>query len=99
LKVYNHLNEYKEACNPVVTIGTFDGLHLGHQKILNRSLKASEEINGEAVLLSFFPHPRMILQPENNNLRLLNTLDEKISLLHQTGIHHVILHPFDVAFS
>ena len=99
MKVYNHLNEYKEACNPVVTIGVFDGLHLGHQKILNRLLKAAEEINGEAVLLSFFPHPRMILQPDNNELRLLNTLDEKISLLHQTGIHHVILHPFDVAFS
>ena len=99
MKVYNNLNEYEGAINPVVTIGIFDGLHLGHQKILSRLLKAAEELNGEAILLSFFPHPRMVLHPDKNELRLLNTLDEKISLLQRTGIHHVILHPFDLAFS
>ena len=99
MKVYNHLNEFEGAINPVVTIGIFDGLHLGHQKILSRLRKAAEEMNGESVLLSFFPHPRVVLYPDQKDLRLLNTLDEKISLLQRTGLDHVILHPFDFKFS
>jgi riboflavin kinase/FMN adenylyltransferase len=99
LKIYNHLNEFKGAINPVVTVGIFDGLHLGHQKILKRLCKAAEEMDGESVLLSFFPHPRVVLYPDQIDLRLLNTLDEKISLLQRTGIDHVILHPFSLEFS
>ena len=99
MKVYNHLDEFEGAINPVVTVGIFDGLHLGHQKILSRLCKAAKEINGESVLLSFFPHPRVVLYPDQKDLRLLNTLDEKISLLQRTGIDHVILHPFSLEFS
>lgn len=99
MKVYNNLDEFSGVSNPVVTIGIFDGVHIGHRKLLKRILDSAREINGEAVLLSFFPHPRVILQPELGDLRLINTLDEKISLLQNIGIQHVIIHPFDVEFS
>lgn len=99
MKVYNHLDEFQQIHNPVVTIGIFDGLHLGHQKILNRLKECAKEINGESVLLSFFPHPRTVLQPEKSDLRLINTLDEKINLLSDLGIDHVIIHPFDLDFA
>ncbi|MEQ8323480.1 MAG: bifunctional riboflavin kinase/FAD synthetase [Vicingaceae bacterium] len=99
LKVYRHLDEFYGALNPVLTIGTFDGVHLGHQKILKSVEEAAQEIAGESVLLSFFPHPRMVLEPQDKNIQLLNSLDEKISLLKRSGLQHLILHPFDKGFS
>lgn len=99
MKVYNHLDEFNQVKNSVVTIGIFDGVHLGHQKILKRLLEKAKSSDGEAVLLSFFPHPRIILQPDKGDLRLINTLDEKISLLSKIGIDHVIIHPFDMNFA
>jgi riboflavin kinase/FMN adenylyltransferase len=93
------LDEFTDVKNPVVTIGIFDGVHLGHQKILSRLIDSARELNGEAVLLSFFPHPRTVLQPEKGDLRLINTLDEKISLLNSLGLQNIIIHPFDKAFS
>ena len=84
LKVYNHLNEFTGLNNPVVTIGIFDGVHLGHEQIIRRIVETAKKTDGNALLLSFFPHPRAILQPQSE-LRLLNTLDEKINLLNKNN--------------
>jgi len=89
----------KNVKNPVVTTGTFDGVHLGHQKIISRLKDVARENNGETVLLTFFPHPRMVLFPEDNDLKLISTQDEKIELLEKYGIDHLIIHPFTKEFS
>lgn len=85
--------------NPVVTTGTFDGVHLGHQKIISRLKETAKEENGETVLITFFPHPRMVLFPDDNDLKLINTQEEKIELLEQYGIGHLIIIPFTKEFS
>jgi riboflavin kinase / FMN adenylyltransferase len=98
VKVYYELNKFK-AINPVVTIGTFDGVHLGHRKVLKRLKEIAADLKGETVIFTFHPHPRQILTPEEHNLRLINTLDEKIALLRMEGIDHVIVFPFTEKFS
>ena len=98
MKVYHHINKFVAGKNPVVTTGTFDGVHLGHQQIILRLKEVAKKCDGETVLLTFFPHPRMILFPDYKPL-LLNTLEEKISLLGKSGIDHLIVHPFDREFS
>ena len=82
----------------MVTIGTFDGLHIGHRKILERIIHSALELNCESIVLTFFPHPRMVLQ-ESSEVKLLNTIDEKIALLENIGIDNLIIHPFDKEFS
>ncbi len=82
----------------IVTIGTFDGVHLGHQSILKKLLEATENGKYESVVLTFFPHPRMVLQQEHS-LQLLNSIDEETTLLEKFGIDHLIVHPFDEKFS
>ena len=99
MNVYRHISEFSSKKNVVVTAGTFDGVHLGHKKIIEKVIQAAKKINGESVLLTFFPHPRMVLYPESNDLKLLNTIDEKIELLQQCGADHLIIHPFSVDFS
>lgn len=99
MNVYHHINEFNTDKNIVLTTGTFDGVHLGHKKIIEQVIQSAKRINGESVLLTFFPHPRMVLYPESNDLKLLNTIDEKIELLKQSGIDHLIIHPFSVDFS
>ncbi|MCW3084393.1 MAG: riboflavin kinase/FMN adenylyltransferase [Bacteroidetes bacterium] len=99
LKVYNTISDFKNVKNPVVTTGTFDGVHLGHQKIISRLKDVAREQNGETVLLTFYPHPRMVLFPEDNDLQLINTQDEKIELLERYGIDHLIIYPFTKEFS
>lgn len=81
-----------------MTLGTFDGVHIGHKKIIEKLLQSAEETGSESLILSFFPHPRMVLQ-ESSEIQLLNTLNEKIELLSQTGLNHLIIHPFDETFS
>ncbi|HET6993103.1 MAG TPA: adenylyltransferase/cytidyltransferase family protein, partial [Bacteroidia bacterium] len=98
MKVYKHIDEFGPAENPVVTTGTFDGVHLGHQQIIRRLKETAERTKGETVLLTFFPHPRMVLFPDYKPL-LLNTQEEKISLLEKAGIDHLIIHPFTREFS
>lgn len=85
--------------NPVVTIGTFDGVHLGHQKIIDRLTLESEMINGESVLFTFDPHPRMILSANPLDIKLLQTMDEKMDKLDRSGLKNLIVFPFDKAFS
>ncbi len=77
-----------------MTIGIFDGVHLGHRKLLKRLNELANEYNGESVVITLWPHPRFVLQPENQDLKLLATLDEKISLIEQYGIDNLIILPF-----
>lgn len=98
VKVYRGLEEFEKLRSAVVTTGTFDGVHQGHRKILNRLIEVAKKNKGESVLLTFFPHPRMVLQPDSD-LKLINTVVEKIELLRQVGIDHLIIHPFTKKFS
>ena len=81
MKIYHQLADFHPPRYSVVTSGTFDGVHLGHQKILGRLKELAERKQGETVLLTYWPHPRLILQPEDNSPRLLTTLTEKVKLL------------------
>ena len=99
MKIYEGLADFYPVANAVVTSGTFDGVHLGHQKILHRIREIARSINGETVLITFWPHPRLVLYPEEHNLRLLSTFEEKASLLRQFGIDHLITIPFTQEFS
>ncbi len=83
----------------MVTIGTFDGVHLGHQKIIKKLVEEAREIGGESVILTFFPHPRMILNPEDHQVKMINTMPEKAKLLQDFGIDHLIITPFTRDFS
>ena len=99
VKIYKSIDAFKAIDNAVVTIGTFDGVHVGHQKLIQRLDEIALQSHGEVVLLTFFPHPRMVLHPENHGLQLLNTMDEKMKLLEHSGIGHLIIHPFSKEFS
>src|SRR5690606_15188328 len=99
MKIYRNIEDFIPIDNAVVTIGTFDGVHIGHQKILSTLKESAREINGETVLLTFFPHPRMILHPEDDSLRLISTIEEKASKLAACGIDHLIITPFTKEFS
>lgn len=101
MKVYHDIVSPLNIKNAVVTTGSFDGVHLGHKKILNRLICSAKEIDGESVLLTFHPHPRKVLYPETHGktLRLINSQQEKISLLSKTGLQNLVIIPFSVAFS
>lgn len=99
MKIYNNINEFTKLQNAVVTIGTFDGVHFGHQKIISKLKEEAAKTGGETVILTFFPHPRMILHPEDQNLKLITTMNEKAELLQNLGIDHLIITPFTRDFS
>ncbi len=84
---------------PVVTIGVFDGVHKGHRKILTELHQKAKELNGSSVVITLWPHPRIVLKKDPDKLRLLNSLEEKIALLEKTGIEHLIVLPFTKAFA
>ena len=94
MKIYQQLTDFHPPHFSVVTSGTFDGVHLGHQKILRRLQELATRKQGETVLLTYWPHPRLILQPEDKSLRLLTTLSEKVKLLEEMGVDHLIILPF-----
>jgi riboflavin kinase/FMN adenylyltransferase len=95
---YSSAANYKNDRPSVVTIGTFDGVHLGHKAILDRLVKTAKKENLDSVLLTFFPHPRMVLQTESS-IKLINTINERKKLLKKTGLDHLVIHPFTHAFS
>ncbi len=99
MKVYQGIDEFTPLTHAVSTIGTFDGVHAGHQTIISRLCEMATHEKGESVVLTFFPHPRMVLQPDDNNLKLLTTMSERIELLKKSGVGHLIIQPFDKDFS
>lgn len=98
MKIYTDLKDFS-AINPVVTIGTFDGVHQGHKKVIRRLQELAHKVKGETVIFTFYPHPRLVLNAENNGLRLINTLEEKKILLEAAGIDHLVIYPFTKEFS
>jgi len=98
VKIYKNLDNFN-ATNPVVTVGTFDGIHIGHQKILANVKKLAKKLNGESVVFTFWPHPRMVLDPKGDKVLMLNSIEEKIELIKEQGIDNLIICPFDENFS
>ncbi|WP_417368956.1 bifunctional riboflavin kinase/FAD synthetase [Flavobacterium beibuense] len=98
MKIFNSIQEFTTSAPTIVTLGTFDGVHKGHKSILEKITSSSKNTGCESVLLTFFPHPRMVLQ-QNTDIKLLNTIKEKAMLLEEHGINNLIIHPFDHAFS
>lgn len=99
MKIYHGIEDFKRLDYAVVTSGTFDGVHVGHQKILSRLKEIARKNNGETVLITFWPHPRFVLYPEQTDLKLLNTFEEKADLLREQGIDHLLRIPFTKEFS
>ena len=99
MKVYHSVDQFPSDIKSVLTLGTFDGVHIGHKYVLKRMNEIAKEEGGESVLLTFYPHPRHVLQPEDQKLKLLNTIEEKIKELEKSGIQHFIIHEFTKDFS
>ena len=98
MKEHKGANAFKSDHQTVVTIGTFDGVHVGHQKIIERLVKTAKEDHLESAILTFFPHPRMVLQ-KDSEIKLINTIDERKQILGALGVDHLIVHPFTKEFS
>ena len=98
LKVHYGLENFNSLECAVATTGTFDGVHLGHEKILSQLIIKAREVGGESVLLTFSPHPRLVLQPDVP-LELLSSIEEKTRLLAHSGLDHLIIQPFTKEFS
>lgn len=99
MRIYEGINNFKRLDYAVVTSGTYDGVHKGHQKILQRMIEVARNEGGETVLISFWPHPRMVLNNDPGFLKLINTMEEKQELLRNIGINHLILIPFTFEFA
>ena len=94
MKVYYSVEELPVIKNAVLTLGTFDGVHLGHQKIIEFLVKSAKEMNGETVLFTLHPHPRVVLYPDDHGMQLIQPIEERIKKLAASGIDHLILFPF-----
>ncbi len=99
MKVYTDFEKVGVIPNAVLTIGTFDGVHVGHQKIIQQLNEEAAKIGGESVLFTFFPHPRMVISPDSHGLKLIQTQAEKIENLERLGLDNLIVFPFTKAFS
>ncbi|MEO6165877.1 MAG: bifunctional riboflavin kinase/FAD synthetase [Chitinophagales bacterium] len=99
MQVHKNAGSLPSFKNAVITVGTFDGVHRGHQHLIQRIKKLAAEISGESVLITFDPHPRTIVFPEDHSVRILSTLDEKIELLEQLQVDHLVVAPFTREFS
>jgi len=99
MKIYHGLDDFTRLACAVVTSGIFDGVHVGHQKILSRLREIAQKNDGETVVITFWPHPRLLLKPDDHTLKLLNTFEEKAELLKEQGIQHLIRIPFTKEFS
>lgn len=98
MKIFHSINEFHSDKKTILTLGTFDGVHIGHAAILKKLTQNTADGKFESAVLTFFPHPRMVLQGKSD-LKLLNTINEKIDLLEKIGIKNLIIHPFDANFS
>jgi riboflavin kinase / FMN adenylyltransferase len=99
MKVHYNIDEIPAIKNAIVSQGTFDGVHLAHKKIIERLKQIASIKNGETVIITFEPHPRIVLLPNDHGLQLLSTLNEKINLLEKAGVDHLIILPFTKDFS
>ncbi|KRO63854.1 MAG: hypothetical protein ABR80_06005 [Cryomorphaceae bacterium BACL11 MAG-121015-bin20] len=99
MKIYHSIEDFPSDVNTIVTIGTFDGVHKGHQIIINRINEIAKKEAMESVVLTFDPHPRHVIYPDNQELRLIHTLEEKIEALRKTGVQNLVLHKFTKEFS
>lgn len=99
MRVFRGIENLPEFKNPVFTTGTFDGVHTGHQEIIRRLNQLAANSNGENIILTFHPHPRMVLHKDDSNLKLLNTLEEKTTLLSRYGVDNLVVTPFSKEFS
>ena len=98
LKVFNSIFDFDSDNKTVVTLGTFDGVHFGHKSILNKLIESTTNSDEESLVLTFFSHPRMILE-QDSDIKLLNTIEEKAQLLKELGIHNLVIQKFDNSFS
>ncbi len=98
MKIFHSINDFQCTKKTILTLGTFDGVHVGHKTILEKLTQSTENGLYESLVLTFFPHPRMVLQ-EKSEIKLLNTISEKTELLAQIGIQNLVIHPFDETFS
>lgn len=98
MKIFNTIQEFQSKNPTIATLGTFDGVHLGHGKIIEKLVQSAFEEKCESLVLTFFPHPRMVLQ-NDGTIKLLNTIDERAALLKKAGLDNLIIHPFDQKFS
>lgn len=99
MNIYRNIKELPDFKNAVITIGSFDGVHSGHQKILDRVKVLADEIEGESIVITFYPHPRSVVDSGDHEISVLNTLDEKLALLKESGIENVVIVPFSFEFS
>jgi riboflavin kinase / FMN adenylyltransferase len=100
MKVFRDPNDAAgKIKNAVITTGSFDGVHIGHKIIINRLKQLAQQIGGESSLVTFYPHPRKVLYPDQNDLKLINSQEEKIELLSKTGLDNLIIIPFSYEFS
>ncbi len=99
MKIYNCIQDFKPVENTVVTIGTFDGVHLGHRAIFDKMRAEALKIDGETVVITFFPHPRIVLGLDNSGLKFINTQEKKINRLEEAGIDHLIIVTFTKQFA
>jgi len=98
MKVHYNIENLPAFKKAIITIGTFDGVHKGHQQVIEAMKKESKKNNGETVIITFHPHPRKIVE-QNSSLQLINTLEEKITLLHNQEIEHLVVVPFNELFA
>ena len=99
MHIYHHISELSNLTNTIVTIGTFDGVHLGHQEVISELKRLSALSGGDSVVFTFDPHPRIVVSPQEDSLRLLSTIEEKISLMEKAGVDHLVIYPFTSEFS
>ncbi|GAB2535026.1 bifunctional riboflavin kinase/FAD synthetase [Rufibacter soli] len=97
--VIRELSQFPSLAHAVVTSGTFDGVHVGHQKILSRLIETARQSHGQSVVITYWPHPRMVLHPEDNSLRLLSTIEERIEALRLFGVDYLLILPFTREFA
>lgn len=98
MQVHHSIKNFKTGKSTIVTIGTFDGVHIGHKELLKKLTSEADRLNLASVILTFFPHPRMVLQKESG-IQLINTIDERIAIFSKTELNHLIIHPFTREFS
>ena len=99
MRIFRDLKALPPFSSSVITIGTFDGVHKGHQKLIDRITLLASQCKGESIIITFHPHPRIVINPEDKSLRLLNTIEEKTMLLEKYGVDNVVIVPFSRDFS